>query len=489
MKKRPTPNDERGDTVDPNSEACRESGTGQNGVKAPAPAKKRVVLFVGAGVSSPLVPTSSGFVDKLQEMCLDDTQIKEFSHGVKLCEHDHEHIITINNLLGILCFDHGNQTIEDLFMTLDKLQDVVREHQHGLCIKDSSAKLKDPDRTELCKSITRSYSACIDNIHKILNSVTPASRKKDMQAFTSRMITRHSTHHPQDARVMHAKSCFLEHSADMCCLYLTIGAVRQLIERFVYSRCLVFNPRSWSEHGIPPLLNYENFFWHLDRKNISLTIATTNYDLVIESFAQMHNCTYYDGFINGCYCGFDHGHTNNEQFLLLKLHGSVNWSLKKGETFIDSKKLKEIKDFVQSWRSSSRNVRKTLRSKFLKHPIATLDHKLLIYYGIKKNPAHKDIFLQFQRDITSADLVIVAGYSFSDVANNQLLDCIKIAADNNKLCVIDPNPNMQNTLESLGIHVSQSDVLNYCFKDFAMEEIFSKIYTKRPWVSARFLCT
>ena len=516
MKKKPTPNDQRSNAMNPNSEAHRsaagnlsnqmnpnneayrksrmghagyvehEGGAGYEEGEASEPTKKRVVLFVGAGVSSPQVPTSNEFLKLLRQICLDDAQIKKWSGDSKLCERRHEHVVSIKYLLITLCFDRDNHTIEDLFVALDKFQDIISKGYHRLNVTNSVAEKVGPDQTKLYEFISRSYNSCIDNIYKMLHNTTPVHNEEHIQSFVDQIITRRSARHPDDVEVILAKIAPSEYAADLRCLSQTVAAVRRLIERFVYSQCLVINPYSWSGHDIPLSLNYKEFFHHLDLKNISLTIATTNYDLMLELFARINEHAYYDGFVKDHYHGFKHDRAADEQFRLLKLHGSVNWLIKDKKITTDSETLIKVQKFIRKEQSLDRDSRESFRTKFLKSLIDKQDQNLLVHYGVQKNPIHKDLFRQFQNEISNADLVIVAGYSFSDLDNGELLDCVKIAASSNKLCVIDPNPTMQNKLESLKIHTSQENVLKYYFKDFAMEDIFNKIHTMYPWFKAPF---
>lgn len=184
--------------------------------------------------------------------------------------------------------------------------------------------------------------------------------------------------------------------------------------------------------------------------NIFNHIATTNYDLVIESYARGHptNSMYitHRGFkpIEGetaQYLDLKFLRENANDVHYLKLHGSLDWWERDDKKIVIS--------------TAEPLYGENLIDHIMIYPIYEKYISLEPFYSL---------YTAFRRNLFKEEIVIVIGYSFRDISiNNALLDNLK-TSENSRLIISVKSPSVKQRISKLfGQYNKRIDLINEYF--------------------------
>lgn len=175
-------------------------------------------------------------------------------------------------------------------------------------------------------------------------------------------------------------------------------------------------------------------------KQRRLTIATLNYDNVLESFMEAHHVPYSTGIPRQAGWNFRNGYEFEKDVedgvLLLKIHGSLNWA--RYRVPVSDKDAEDMcaHSFVLTWGDK---VPDYAGRKDIEPAIVFGDENKLTAEG-----PFLEMFIRFRNDLRKASRLTVVGYSFRDAHINAELTAFLNELPASKLCVIDPNPPLRN---------------------------------------------
>ena len=175
----------------------------------------------------------------------------------------------------------------------------------------------------------------------------------------------------------------------------------------------------WNHDENPILLDvYNQVFSHLHSQADSVTVFTTNYDTIIETYCIKSDCTCVDGFVDKSgyrqWTGnFDTQNANNP-IRLYKLHGSLEWKLHVEFGVIQSLEL-----------GGGPNIKKDIMIMPTRSPKKE-----------EKKTPFSEIFSLMKTEFQNQDACIVVGYSFRDEGVNEVFR--KFIRDRKLIIVISP---------------------------------------------------
>ena len=172
---------------------------------------------------------------------------------------------------------------------------------------------------------------------------------------------------------------------------------------------------------------YDQIFQHLRSQTGSVTIFTTNYDTVIETYCRVNKHACVDGFVGESdlrrWVGdFDTQNANNS-VRLYKLHGSLEWKLHKEYGIIMSPELSNSRNIekdimIMPTRSPKDEEKESPFSEifgFMKKEFKDQDACIVIGYSFRDESVN-DVFMEFLRD--GKIMIVVSPTSVADLSNN-----------------------------------------------------------------------
>ncbi len=189
--------------------------------------------------------------------------------------------------------------------------------------------------------------------------------------------------------------------------------------------------------------DFEHFGWlqkSIEKYEVQ-QIATLNHDLVLETFFDKKSIEYSTGFekINDDKSPtYQFNWKSNKKLPLLKLHGSIGWSV-----FQDRKVSKIIYRDIQNC-----DVR---NGHFELNGVADLSESAQDWHSMKvmgtdskpkkySQSVYLDLFHHFLNYLANSDILIIAGYSFGDQAVNDYIYEQMLLNENLKIVVVHHEP-------------------------------------------------
>lgn len=222
----------------------------------------------------------------------------------------------------------------------------------------------------------------------------------------------------------------------------------------------------------------------INKDEVNLVVATTNYDLVFEQYFTENNIQYDDGFSRnsevGHWTGFD---TKSQGIKLLKLHGSFNWHRIMPDWFKDESAKTSINNIYR--------IRNNIAEALLKEDIIVKEKNSvaqdilvphIIIGGVKDRKSLEipfiEVQLSWQNAIHNANTIVLVGSSGNDT---HLLKHLKALLLTNKrlekIVIISPSEQaFQNNLAFLGPLQQNNNVKVFCLKAYwGEDEIYKEL--------------
>lgn len=187
-----------------------------------------------------------------------------------------------------------------------------------------------------------------------------------------------------------------------------------------------------------------------------VTIATTNYDLVIDKYLSDEHIKYQDGFLVGpeaalSWSGFNR---ENDSVRYLKLHGSLDWYLIENDFFREPKPTySPNKIYKVGNRDTLPLLNDELNEKVNndKNYLEDFNVPHLIMGGLKDSkiiqPPYLELFREWQVALSEAETIIIAGLGVSDLhLIYQIIGNLVTNSDLRKILIVNPDIEVHKAL-------------------------------------------